>query len=107
MDFRFRWKSGLAADITSMTEFDPQPTSNGQLWRSVAALFNHVGGNEFDGRRAVIDVLVDFAGLGEDRIADRPAAGGHWRRALEFAQIDIRMLPVALIIQGTLVHVNA
>jgi hypothetical protein len=21
--FRFRWKSGLAADITSMTEFEP------------------------------------------------------------------------------------
>jgi hypothetical protein len=26
MDFRFRWKSGLAADINAMTEFDPNRT---------------------------------------------------------------------------------
>jgi hypothetical protein len=26
MDFRFRWKSGHAADITAMTDFDPKPT---------------------------------------------------------------------------------
>jgi hypothetical protein len=24
MDFRFRWKSGLATDIAAVTEFDPQ-----------------------------------------------------------------------------------
>jgi len=37
----------------------------------------------------------------------RPTGGRHWRRALEFPQIDIRMFPVALVIQGMLVHVNA
>jgi hypothetical protein len=26
MDFRFRGKSGRAADITAMTELDPEPT---------------------------------------------------------------------------------
>jgi len=26
MDFRFRWKSGRAADMAVMAEFDPNPT---------------------------------------------------------------------------------
>ena len=31
MDFRFRWKSSLAADITSMTEFDPSEASAARI----------------------------------------------------------------------------
>src|SRR5262245_51426967 len=38
MDFRFGWKSGLAADITAMTEFDPQPTKAPSKSRSAVGL---------------------------------------------------------------------
>jgi len=36
MGFRFRWKSGLAAHITSMTEFGPDSDMGGFLLRCTA-----------------------------------------------------------------------
>ncbi len=36
MDFRFRGKSGRAADITGTTEFDPKRSSGGSQSRSAA-----------------------------------------------------------------------
>src|SRR5262245_62241296 len=43
MDVRFRWKSGRAADITAMTDFDPELTSADSKSRNAVDVLHHRG----------------------------------------------------------------
>jgi hypothetical protein len=50
VDFCFRWKSGLGADITAMTGFDPIRTST--------SLFDHLGAYEQSFRLLVLPANI-------------------------------------------------